>query len=76
MKLPAGWKAQLPPSVKTESPFGSYESTYAQNGNELVLTKRTSGATGVYPPEKVKEVAAWFRELGKDDAKLIVISKH
>jgi hypothetical protein len=76
MKLPTGWKAQLPPSVKTESPFGSYESTYAQNGNELVLTKRTSGATGVYPPEKVKEVAAWFRELGKDDAKLIVISKH
>jgi hypothetical protein len=75
VKLPPGWKAQLPSSVKAASPFGSYESTYAQVGDELVINRRTMGATGVYAPDKAKDVAAWFREVGKDDAKLIVIAK-
>jgi hypothetical protein len=75
VKLPAGWKAQLPSSVKASSPFGSYESTYAQVGNELVITRRTQGATGIYAPDRAKDVAAWFREVGKDDTKLIVIAK-
>jgi len=75
VKMPAGWKAQLPSGVTAASPFGSYESAYTQVGDELVITRKMVGATGVYPPEKVKDVAAWFREVGKDDAKLIVIAK-
>ena len=75
VKLPAGWKAQLPSGVKAASPFGSYESTYVQAGDELVITRKTLGATGVYAPDRAKDVAAWFREVGKDDAKLIVIAK-
>jgi hypothetical protein len=74
VKLPAGWKAQIPPGVKATSPFGSYESSYAQVGDELVITRRTTGATGVYAPNRIKDVATWFREIAKDDAKLIVIA--
>ncbi|HKN67739.1 MAG TPA: DUF3857 domain-containing transglutaminase family protein [Gemmatimonadaceae bacterium] len=74
VKLPAGWKAQLPSDVKAASPFGSYESTYAQVGDELVLTRKTAGATGVYPADRIKDVSAWFRQVATDDAKLIVIS--
>ncbi|HEY2379205.1 MAG TPA: DUF3857 domain-containing protein [Gemmatimonadaceae bacterium] len=74
VKLPAGWKAQLPPGVKAVSPFGSYESTYTQVGDELVLTRRTAGATGVYAPDRIKDVAVWFRDVAKDDAKMIVIA--
>jgi hypothetical protein len=74
IKLPAGWKAQLPAAVKAVSPFGTYESTYAQVGDELQITRKTIGATGVYAPERIKDVAAWFREVAKDDAKLIVIN--
>ena len=75
VKLPAGWKAQVPPAVKATSPFGSYESSYAQVGDQLVIARKTEGATGVYAPNRIKEVAAWFREVAKDDAKLIVIMK-
>jgi hypothetical protein len=38
VKLPAGWKAKLPSGVKAVSPFGSYESSYAQVVDELVIT--------------------------------------
>jgi len=75
MKLPAGWKAQLPAGVSASSTFGSYVSEYAQEGNELRITRRTSGARGVYAPDRAKDVATWFRAMAKDDAKLIVISK-
>lgn len=74
VKLPAGWRAQLPSGVKATSPFGSYESTYAQVGDELVLTRKTAGSTGVYAPDRIKDVSAWFRQVATDDAKLIVIS--
>jgi hypothetical protein len=75
VKLPAGWKAELPNGVKAPSPFGDYESSYAQSGDELVITRKMIGAKGVFAPDKVKDVATWFREVGKDDAKLIVITK-
>lgn len=75
VKLPAGWKAQVPQGVKAASPFGRYESTYAQVGDELVITRKTVGATGVFVPERIKDVAAWFRAMAKDDAKLIMIAK-
>ena len=75
VKLPAGWKAQVPQGVKATSPFGSYESSYAQVGDELVIARKTEGAIGVYAPDRIKDVAAWFREVAKDDAKLIVITK-
>ena len=75
VKLPAGWKAQLPANVTASSPFGSYESTYAQTGDELVMTRKSIGTRGVYPPAKVKELAAWFREIGKDDAKFVMIGR-
>ena len=74
VKLPAGWKAQLPNGVKAVSPFGSYESTYTQVGDELTITRTTIGATGVYEPSRIKDVAAWFREVARDDAKLIMIA--
>ncbi len=69
------WKAQLPPGVKASSPFGNYEATYTQLGDELVITRKTVGATGIYAPDKIKDLVALFREVGKDDASFIVIKK-
>jgi transglutaminase-like putative cysteine protease len=71
--LPAGWKARLPQGVVATSVFGTYESTYAQEGRDLVVRRRTMGARGVLPPEKVTELADWFRTLAKDDAKFILL---
>ena len=73
--LPAGWKAQLPAGVMAASPFGTYESSYAQQGRDLIFTRKIVGARGVFPPGKAKDVAVWFRAVAKDDAKIIVIAK-
>ena len=74
--LPEGWQARLPASVAAASPFGSYATEYAQVGRELRITRRVAGARGVLPPERAPELARWFREIGKDDAKFIVLEKR
>jgi hypothetical protein len=61
--------------VQATSAFGSYESSYTQAGDELVIARRTQGAIGVFAPNRIKDVAAWFRHVARDDAKLIVITK-
>jgi hypothetical protein len=32
------------------------------------------GAKGVFAPGRVKDLAAWFRDVAKDDAKYIMIA--
>ena len=71
--LPEGWQARLPQGVTATGPFGTYESSYAQQGRELRLTRRTTGAVGVLPPEKIADLATWMRQIAKDDAKYIVL---
>lgn len=75
MALPHGWKAQLPANVNATSEFGSYSTEYAQEGDTLRITRRTSGTRGIYPQTKIHALADWFRAVAKDDAKLIVISR-
>ena len=71
--LPDGWHAQLPHNVDASSVFGKYHSEYVQSGRELVLTRTITGAAGIYPPDQLKTLLQWLREIAKDDAKLIVI---
>lgn len=75
MTLPEGWKAQLPPTIKAGGVFGLIETSYAQNGRELLITRRLVGATGVQAPDQVAALVGWLREVGKDDASLIIIQK-
>lgn len=72
--LPAGWKALLPSDVVIpRGPFGSYEARYSQVGRDLIVRKRRTGARGILPPERIGDVVAWFKALGKDDAKFVVL---
>jgi Domain of Unknown Function with PDB structure (DUF3857)/Transglutaminase-like superfamily len=73
--LPTGWKARLPPGVSSSSVFGSYTSEYAQSGNELRISRTISGARGIFPPDRVTDLITWLRQIGKDDAKFIVLEK-
>ena len=75
IRLPAGWHATLPKGVKASSPFGSYESTYSEANGVLRLTRQISGATGVYPPNQLAELAAWMRAVAADDVKFIVLTR-
>jgi transglutaminase-like putative cysteine protease len=71
--LPDGWHARLPPSLSAISPFGTYESSYTQNGNELVLRRHIEGASGIYPPWKVGELIAWLKRAGADRVTVILL---
>jgi len=73
MTLPAGWKAELPPNVTEASQFGTYSAQYAQDGRDLHVTRRMTGARGTAPPDSVDALIAWLRAISKDDVKFIVL---
>ena len=73
LTLPEGWRAHLPAGVSETSAFGSYTAEYAQNGRELRITRRMSGAKGVEPPDHVDALIAWLRAISRDDVKFIVL---
>jgi transglutaminase-like putative cysteine protease len=75
LTLPAGWHAQLPASVVATSAFGNYRAEYAQTGRELTLTRTITGSSAKLPPDQMKSLTAWMREIARDDAKLIVIDR-
>lgn len=71
--LPEGWLADLPTGVDAAGPFGSYRSSYTQQGRELRITRELGGTKGIFAPDKAKELSAWMRAVGKDDAEVILI---
>jgi hypothetical protein len=73
--LPEGWHARIPSGITASSVFGSYTTTYAQNGRDLVITRRLVGGTGVFMPSRVNELVTWLRAIGHDDVKFIVLDK-
>jgi transglutaminase-like putative cysteine protease len=75
MTLPAGWRARLPKNVSAAGPFGTFAAEYAQEGRVLRITRRTTGARGVLPPERVGDLLAYLRTVGSDDTRFIVIDK-
>jgi hypothetical protein len=65
--LPAGWKAELPTNVLVTSFFGSYESRWTQQGDEVRLVRRIQGMRGIHPPQRIAEVIAFFEAVGADN---------
>jgi hypothetical protein len=73
--LPEGWHARLPTGITATSVFGSYSTTYAQTGREVVISRRLVGETGIFMPSRVNELVTWLRAIGSDDVKFIVLDK-
>lgn len=73
--LPEGYRARVPQAVRATSAFGTYTAEYAQQGRELVVTKRMSGARGILPPEKIADLITWLKEMSKDDVRFVVLEK-
>jgi len=72
--LPEGMVATLPPPVKARSAFGSYSAEYAQEGRELSIVRRITGARGVYGPERLPELLSWYRAVASDRAAFIALA--
>lgn len=74
LRLPEGWKAELPDPVRAESAYGVYESRYEQSGRDLLVCRRIRGTREVLPPEQGKtELIDWLRRIGDDDVDFIVL---
>ena len=73
--LPVGWHARLPLNVSATSVFGSYTTTYSQEGRDLVIHRKIIGGTGIFAPSRVGELVTWLRAIGHDDVKFIVLDK-
>jgi hypothetical protein len=73
LTLPVGWKAKLPPNDSATSVFGTYVAEYAQNGQELHISRRLTGADGVQPATKYGELLDWMKQMSKDDAKYVIL---
>jgi hypothetical protein len=73
LTLPEGWRVQLPRNVSVRGKWGSYTARYTQEDRTLRLSRRLEGARGIYPPESVADLAAWFRAIGEDDVSYLVI---
>ncbi|MEO6864429.1 MAG: DUF3857 domain-containing protein, partial [Gemmatimonadaceae bacterium] len=73
--LPEGWHARLPTGVTAASVFGSYSTTYTQEGRDVIFKRRIVGGTGVFVPSRVSELVTWLRAVGHDDVKFIVLDK-
>jgi hypothetical protein len=73
--LPVGWKARLPRDVVVHSDFGNYETHYKQDGRTLIITNIRSGVRGIYPPSRINDLVAYFRAMGADNTKLLVLEK-
>jgi hypothetical protein len=71
--LPAGWKAELPKNVLATSFFGSYESTWTQQGDEVRLVRRIQGLRGIHPPQRISEVVSWFAVVGADNNEFLTL---
>lgn len=71
--LPTGWKAKLPPSVTAVSAFGSYRAEYAQDARVMRITRVFTGSKAILPPERMPELVAWLRQVGKDDSRFILL---
>lgn len=73
IKLPSGWRAQLPKDVSLSGPVGNYSVTYKQTGDELRMERTVSGTKQVLPASRMTEVIAWLKAAGSEDGKVIVL---
>lgn len=71
--LPLGWTVELPANVSASSFFGSYSSTWTQNGRELRQVRRLQGQRGIFGPERIAEVLVWPRTVGADDQDFLTV---
>jgi hypothetical protein len=73
LTLPAGWTPERPDDVHADSRFGSYASTYAQEGRVVRLERRVAGRKGTEPKEALGELIEWLDTVSKDDVGFIVL---
>ena len=71
--IPEGWMAELPVSLRAESRYGVYESSYVQEGRVVRLERILSGREGTAPKEALGELIEWLDALADDDVGFLIL---
>lgn len=74
--LPDGWHALLPKNSSYSGLLGRFDISFAQNGNELRITRTIAGARDVLPANRMGDVIAALKQLTTDNARTIPIQKQ
>jgi hypothetical protein len=59
--------------VLATSFFGSYESKWTQEGDEVRLVRRIQGLRGIHPSQRITEVISWFSTVGADNNEFLTL---
>ncbi|MCX5762051.1 MAG: hypothetical protein NTW72_11225 [Gemmatimonadetes bacterium] len=74
--LPEGWRARVPAEVNASGVFGTYSTSYRQDGRVLSVVRREVSGSGVYPPSRFDDVMAFYKAISRDEEnRTIVIDK-
>ena len=66
----------LPPSLKFESRFGDYESSFRLEHGKLVYTRRLKMNKGEFPADSYNELIEFYKNINKaDNVKLVFLNK-
>jgi len=74
--LPDGWHAILPKNFSYSGLLGTLQFSFSQDGNELHISRTSTGAKGVVGPEKLPDVIDALKQLNTENARLIPIQKQ
>jgi hypothetical protein len=66
----------VPPAIKHESRFGTYEATFVLDQGRLIYVRRVVMKEGEFPPESYQEYVDFHRNMNKaDNIKMVFLSK-
>ncbi len=60
-RLPEGWSVDLPESVRADSPFGLYETTYSFEDGELLIRRIVRGNDDLLAADQVGDLIDWMQ---------------
>lgn len=76
VQLPSGFEVdEVPDSVKIETSFGSYVTSYEVKGNELVFKRQLSQQAAVIPPADYEAVRKFFESIRAAENAPVVLAR-
>jgi hypothetical protein len=74
--LPSGFEVdELPDEVKMDTPFGSYQTSYAVKDGHLNFSRRLTVKSGTIPASEYARLRVFFEKMGAAEQSPVVLAK-
>jgi hypothetical protein len=75
-RLPAGFEVdELPDELKMDTPFGSYQTSYAVKDGHLNFSRKLTVKSGTIPASEYGKVRVFFEKMGAAEQSPVVLAK-